>query len=325
VTLFAKSEGEIISFPVSAGDPIKQGQTLVELDSAKAKLAVDLAKKTLEDFRQKRERAIYLEKRNVRSGATVEDANITVERAELEVRQAEEELRDKTLSAPFAGVVGIPKVEAGDRITPSTELINLDDRSQLLVEFPIAEKFLSRIEIGDQVTGTTPSYPRRSFTGRLGHIDSRVDPISRTVMVRAILPNAEDLLRPGMSFAIELALPGADYPAVPELSLQWAQGESYLWRIDGNVVRKTLVETVRRKNAIILIDGPVAAGDLIVVEGVQRLRDGAEVTYEPPEPDAPPDASPQRSGKPSGRGQPAEKSQPMNLRRSARSETGGKG
>ena len=232
VTLFAKSEGEIMSFAIAAGDLIQEGQTLVQLDATKAELAVDLAKKTLEDARQKLERAKYLKQRNVNSGAGVEDATITVERAELEVRQAEEELRDKTLSAPFAGVVGIPKVEAGDRITPATELITLDDRSQLLVQFPIAEKFLARIKVGDEVTATTPSYARKKFTGRLGFIDSRVDPVSRTIMVRAVIPNTDDLLRPGMSFAIELALPGETYPAVPELALQWSQGESYVWRID---------------------------------------------------------------------------------------------
>lgn len=330
VTLFAKSEGEITSFSIAAGDRINVGQTLVELDSAKAELAVDLAKKTLEDARQKLERARYLEKRNVRSGASVDDARIAVERAELEVRQAEEELRDKTLTAPFAGVVGIPKVEAGDRITSSTELITLDDRSQLLVEFPIAEKFLSRIRVGDEVTGKTPSYPRRKFTGRLGHIDSRVDPVSRTVMVRAILPNDEDFLRPGMSFAIELALPGGEYLAVPELSLQWAQGESYVWRIEGNVVRKSVVETIRRMNAIILVDGPLSKGDLIVVEGVQRLRDGTVVSFEAPDsrpgPSAPPRSTPpQQDSAPASKDAVPANDRPAGTRRSARSETGGRG
>ncbi|MBU1213321.1 MAG: efflux RND transporter periplasmic adaptor subunit [Alphaproteobacteria bacterium] len=321
VTLFAKSEGEIMSFAISAGDPIEQGQTLVQLDATKAELAVDLAKKTLEDARQKLQRAEYLKSRNVNSGAGVEDATITVERAELEVRQAEEELRDKTLSAPFAGVVGIPKVEAGDRITPATELVTLDDRSQLLVEFPVAEKFLARIKIGDEVSATTPSYPRRTFSGRLAYIDSRVDPVSRTIMVRAIIPNGEDLLRPGMSFSIEMSLPGDTYPAVPELALQWSQGESYVWRIDGNVVRKIVVESVQRMNAIILVKGPLTTGDLIVVEGVQRLRDGIEVTYEHPDGLAAPGSAREKGGGPATGPIPAATDQPVKPRRSARTQT----
>jgi len=321
VTLFAKSEGEIMSFAISTGDPIKQGQTLVQLDATKAELAVDLAKKTLEDARQKLKRAQYLKSRNVNSGASVEDATIAVERAELEVRQAEEELRDKTLSAPFAGVVGIPKVEAGDRITPATELVTLDDRSQLLVEFPVAEKFLARIKIGDAVSATTPSYPRRTFTGRLGYIDSRVDPVSRTIMVRAVIPNPDDLLRPGMSFAIEMPLPGDTYPAVPELALQWSRGESYVWRIDGNVVRKIVVETIRRMNAIILVEGPLTTGDLIVVEGVQRLRDGTEVTYEEPDGRVGPGTAYEQDSSPASGPIPAATQEPVKRRRSARTQT----
>lgn len=325
VTLFAKSEGEIMSFSVSAGDPIEQGRPLVELDASKARLAVDLAMKSLEDTRQKLKRAEYLKDRKVSSRAGVEDATIAVERAELEVRQAHEELRDKTLSAPFAGVVGIPKVEPGDRITPATELITLDDRSKLLVEFPIAEKFLSRIKVGDKVAASTPSYPRKQFSGHLAYIDSRVDPVSRTVMIRAELPNEEDLLRPGMSFAIKLELPGNEFPAVPELSLQWSQGQSYVWRVEGDNVRKTVVETVRRKNAIILVDGPLAPGDLIVVEGVQRLRDGTSVSYQEAEFEKPGQSQPADAVSPAVKPAPAASEQPQNPRRSARTQADRKG
>lgn len=297
VTLYADAEGEIIEVPIRPGQHVTKSEPLLKLTTRRAQLAVDLAKKALEDAVQKLKRVRYLLEKNVNSGASVEDATIAVDRAELEVKQAEENLRDRTLEAPFDGFVGIPKVEPGDRVSPTTPVVTLDDRSELLVEFEVAEKFLARIKVGDHVVATTPSYSRRNFSGHLGFIDTRINPTSRTVTVRAIIPNDHDLLRPGMSFAIELDLQGETYPAVPELSLQWSEGHSYVWRVEGDKVRKVVVETVRRMNSIILVDGPISSGDLIVVEGVQRLRDGTEVTYEKPEPGSELPAAPKRSAR----------------------------
>ena len=85
-----------------------------------------------------------------------------------------------------------------------------------------------------------------------------------------------------MSFAVELALSGTSFAAVPELSLQWRKGESYVWIVQDNKVRKVLVQTIKRLNSTILVAGKLAPGDLVVVEGVQRLRPGRAVFYKAP-------------------------------------------
>ncbi len=279
VTIFSKTEGEIISFPAASGDRVIEGQELLKLDLTNATLAVDYARKAVDDAQQKHERALYLRSKNVSSTANVEDAAIAVDRAKIQLRQAEEALSERTIRAPFNGIVGIPKVELGDRINPQTELLTLDDRSELYVEFKVPEKFLPRIKLGDRLEGRTPGYAGKAFAGIIGNIDSRIDPVSRTIMVRAIFPNGDDQLRPGMSFTIDLPLPGKVYPFVPELSLQWNLGDSYVWLVKDNKAKRTVVTTIRRKNEIILIDGPLKAGDLVVTEGVQRLRDGKDVVY----------------------------------------------
>ncbi len=282
VTLFAKSDGEIVALNFKAGDRVEKGQELLKLDSVKAELAVGVAKKTVEEMQQALKRSNYLRKRRVGSGASVEDATISVERSKLQVRQAEEQLRDMTLSAPFGGVVGIAKVEVGDRVTSQTEIVTLDDRSELLVEFEIPEQFLSRINVGDSVSAATPSYAGRHFLGRVGYIDSRVDATSRTVMVRATFPNSGDLLRPGMSFAIEVKIEGDEFAVVPELSLQWRVGRSFVWVVESRKVRKVPVRLVKRRNTIVFVEGELAAGELVVVEGVQRLREGKAVVFREP-------------------------------------------
>lgn len=283
VMIFAKSDGIIVAFKPRAGDRVRRGGTIFQLDSTKTELDVQIAKNRLGEAGLLLERLEYLKKRNVGSRAKVDDAKTAYDRAQLELRKAERSLRDLTIEAPFDGVVGIPKAEVGDRVTATTPIIALDKRDKLFVEFEVPEKYLARIAIDDPITATTPSYERERFSGRIEHIDSRVDPTSRTVMVRAVTPNQTDQLRPGMSFAVELALSGKRFPAVPELALQWRRSESYIWIVQNGKVKKVLVETVKRLNSTILVAGELAPGDLVVIEGVQRLRPGTSVFYRPPD------------------------------------------
>ena len=138
------------------------------------------------------------------------------------------------------------------------------------------------MSVGDRVAVRTPSYETRSFDGRVEYIDSRIDPTSRTVKVRAVIPNKEDVLRPGMSFVVEAKLPGTQHAVVPELSLQWRKGESYVWTVEDGKAVKVLVTVVSRLNSAILVDGSLKPGDLVVVEGVQRLRPGRPVDFSAP-------------------------------------------
>ncbi len=293
VTVQAETDGEIVAFGPRAGAAVKKGDSIVRLDDTKARLAVEIATRRLEEVSRLHDRSKFLQQSSVNSSAKVQDSKTVVERTSLELQQAREALLDLNIKAPFDGVIGIPKVEVGDRVTTATAIVSLDMRSEILVEFEVAEKFLARIAAGDAVAAVTPSHSGRTFSGRIENIDSRIDPASRTVAVRAVIPNDHDLLRPGMSFAVELVLPGEMYPAVPELSLQWRKGESYVWVArDGRVI-KTLVRTVKRLNSIILVDADLKPGQLVVVEGVQRLRHGRAVSYTRPKPEAKPATVPE--------------------------------
>ena len=285
VTLFPEVSGEVMKLDKHAGDTVQAGEAILELDSRDAELAVELAKVRVQEAELALDRSRQLMERNVNSAAKVPDARTVLERTKIELRQAEEALAKRTLRAPFDGVLGIPKVEKGDRVTPTTSIITVDDRSELVVEIEVPEEFLSHIEPGQSVKAETPSFPSRPFSGTVERIDSRVMPTSRTVMVRAALPNPRDLLRPGMSFAVELTVPGEDYATVPELALQWGKGESFVWCVDAdNKAKRVVVRSVKRLNRVILVDGDLVEGDLVVVEGVQRLRPGRKVSYSLPDP-----------------------------------------
>lgn len=282
VMLFAEEAGEVEHLLVSAGDHVNEGQALFHLDPTDTLLAMRVARTRLIEAERLLKRAEQLREKNITSQANVDDARNVVERARLELDQAEESLNDRQVRAPFSGVVGIPKVERGDRVSPSTDLITLDDRSQLIVEFEVAEQFIASLVPGQKVTAHTPSFPNHQFKGFIQYIDSRIDPTSRTVMVRAKVDNEQDLLRPGMSFVVDLKIPGKIYPTVHELALQWRKGVSYVWRVREGKAERVEVRSVKRLNSTILIEGDIAKGDLVVIEGVHRLRPGRPVTFATP-------------------------------------------
>lgn len=284
VTLFPEADGTIVELSIKAGDHVDPGDVILKLDSEDAELAIALAKVRVAEAERALARADRLRKRNVNSAAKVDDTRTALQRTRLELKQAEETLKRRTLRAPFAGYVGIPKVEVGDRATTTTEIITIDDRSELIAEIEVAEQYLTRLTRGQPVKTSTPSFGDRNFDGSIDRLDTRVDPTSRTVMVRASLPNTDDRLRPGMSFSVELHIAGESRTTVPELALQWSRGDSFVWRISDGKSEKVPVKTVQRRKGQILIEGDIREGDLVVIEGVQRLRPGRAVHFVEPKP-----------------------------------------
>jgi membrane fusion protein (multidrug efflux system) len=277
VTLFPATAGEVDKVLFVAGDRVKKGQLLVQLVDRSEHLAVQSAAAQLDAA----DRLLKRYQRTKGSGAVsatiIDEAQIARRQAEIALGQAREQLRDRAVEAPFSGVVGIAQVDPGDRVASDTPLTTLDDRTLLSVSFQVPEPFLARLKPGHAVTLSNVAFPERQFKGKLAHIDSRIDPVTRTVQVRAAVPNPDDLLRPGMSFNIKLNLPGEPVMQVPELAVQWSRDGSYVWAVRENTSVRVPVRVIRRIEGAVFVDGELRAGDPIVVEGVQRLRPGRAV------------------------------------------------
>ncbi|MBO6577833.1 MAG: efflux RND transporter periplasmic adaptor subunit, partial [Thalassospira sp.] len=168
---------------------------------------------------------------------------------------------------------------AGDRVDSSTAIVTLDNIDSILVDFEVAETRFDNVRPGQSVRVETWSLPGEEFTGVVESIGSRIDPESRTFAVRARVPNPNSRLLAGMSFAVYVDIEGKQYPAVAEISVLWGDEGTYVWRIDDeDKVSRVPVRVVKRTNGRILLDGGIAEGDLVVVEGVLRLRPGRTVS-----------------------------------------------
>lgn len=283
ITIYPEVAGIVSEIDFEAGDRLEEGDVILKLNNQKARIAVDIAEARLAEARRKVERYNALLDRNAIAFAQVDTARTELRTAELEVEQAREALADRTIRAPFDGVVGIPQVEVGDRVTDSTAITSLDDRSIILVEFEAPEIYLKRIKVGQPVTATTAGLRGQTFEGRVTEINSRVDPQSRAVRLRAALDNPGEVLRGGMSFNVKLVLDGGEYPAIPELALLWARDGSHVWAVEDGKAKKVAVMVVKRAEGRVLVAGNLAPGQLVVVEGTQRLRPGRELSFERPD------------------------------------------
>jgi RND family efflux transporter MFP subunit len=197
--------------------------------------------------------------------------------ARIALAQAELALAKRVVVAPFTGVVGIPEVEFGQRVTPETPIASYDDRANLLIDFEVPEVFARGVKVGTPLRVTTWAGREQPLIGHVETIGSRIDPASRSLRVRALVSNSGDQFRPGMSFSVELALAGSEFPAVPSVAVQWNREGAYVWRIRAGKAEVVRVRVLKRSDGRMLLDGPLSSGDLVVVEGVQRLRPGREV------------------------------------------------
>jgi RND family efflux transporter MFP subunit len=277
VTLFPAVAGEVAELDFRAGQRVAAGQRLLRLDDRRERLAVEMAAARLDAARQLQARYEATRGTGAVPGSIIDEADSGVRLAEIELRQAREALADRSLRAPFAGVVGIAEVEPGDRVGTDTAVTTLDDRRNLHAAIELPEAYAARLKVGQALTVTNPAFGARRFDGRIALLDSRVDAVSRTLRLRAEVPNGHDLLRPGMSFQVRLSLPGQRYATVPELALQWGRQGAFVWTVREGRAAQVPVRSVKRVDALVLVDGDLKAGERVVVEGVQRLSAGRPV------------------------------------------------
>lgn len=192
---------------------------------------------------------------------------ITLHRIE-EVRAR---IADRTIVAPFSGVLGLRQVSEGALVTPGQRLTTLDDVSRMRLEFNVPALLLGFLQVGQPVLAQSPAY-KQAFVGTLAAIDSRVDPVARSVQARAILENPQFVLRPGLLMEVIIKGPLRQSLLVPEESLESRSLQHYLWQVQGDEAQRIPVEIGARVPGRVEIVQGLQPGDEVVRDGVARLR-----------------------------------------------------
>ncbi|WP_031554502.1 efflux RND transporter periplasmic adaptor subunit [Parvularcula oceani] len=273
----AETGGEVEEVLFETGDFVEAGAPLLRLERDEEQLAVNLARVAAQEAEQLLERYRRIEDTGAVSDSAISEARTTLEAARIELQQAELALERRTVRAPFAGYLGLTDIDPGARITPETEITRLDDRRVLFVDFPVPEELFGRLSVGDAVQVRPFGAESEARSAEVIGLDSRIDAVSRSFTARAAIDNGDDGLRPGMSFRVAFAAPGARYPAIPEASIVWGSDGAYLWAVEDGQARRVPVAIVSRREGTVLVDAPLPEGSLVVAEGVQKVREGSAV------------------------------------------------
>jgi membrane fusion protein (multidrug efflux system) len=164
-------------------------------------------------------------------------------------------------------------------VTPGTPIATLDDISVIKLDFSVPERFLAVLSRGQEIAARSETWPGREFTGKVASVDSRVDPVTRSVTVRAEVPNPEALLRPGMLLSVRLYQAARETIVVPEIAVLQVGTEAFVYRVSKDqTAERVKVELGSRRRGEVEVVAGLGAGDTIVTEGAVKLRDGARVT-----------------------------------------------
>lgn len=278
VEVISTVSGRVAAILFEAGDQVRQGQPLIRLDSSLEEASLAEARALMADARSQLERARQLVASRTVAQARVDELQAAFSAAQARAAAAEERLAYRVVSAPFSGVVGLREVDVGARITDDTVLTRLDDLSSLELEFQVPEVFFGRVAVGQRVEATSAALPGARFAGTIVARDTHIDPVARAFRVRADLPNPDHALPPGLFMTATVALARRDDALIiPEQAVLAEGRNTYVYRVtDGKAERVEVRLGLRRVGEVEVVDG-LEAGDVIVTEGLQRLRPGVPV------------------------------------------------
>uniref|UniRef100_A0A486XUK2 Probable Co/Zn/Cd efflux system membrane fusion protein n=1 Tax=Rheinheimera sp. BAL341 TaxID=1708203 RepID=A0A486XUK2_9GAMM len=277
VVLYPAVADKVTAVNFVPGQRVEQGQVLLQLDSRRQQVALERVSIQLDDAERTVTRLQESRKRGAIAQSELDDAITARDLLKVQLAEAKTEREDRTVRAPFAGVVGLTDIEQGDRISQQTAITTIDNREQLLINFNAPEAALAILQ-GNASVELEPWQARgERIRAEIAQVDSRIDNINRSIRVRALLDNSTDTYRPGMSFRVVLQLSGEAYAVVPEAALLWGATSAYVWLDDGGKARRVDVQIKQRLSGRLLVSGALNTGDNLIVEGVQTLREGQNV------------------------------------------------
>lgn len=278
VTVTAKVSEIIEAVHFDSGQQVSAGTPLVTLRGQAQEAALVQAQATFAEADQLYKRQRELAAQQLVASATLDTQRAIRDAAEARVREMQSDIGDRRVRAPFAGVLGIRQVSEGSLVTPTTVIATLDDIERMHVDFQVPEAELASLAKGDKVSATSVAYPGRTFEGEVATIDTRVDPGTRAVTVRADFINSDHALRPGMLLDVRMYRPERQALVIPEIAVVQVGRDSFVYRVkpDHTVERVDVVSGARRSGVVEIREG-LKAGERIVVDGTGKLRPGLKV------------------------------------------------
>ena len=281
VTLSATVTDTIAEINFDDGEQVERGRLLVRLEDAEEQALLRAAQAITDERRNASDRASQLQQRNLAARADVEDTQSQLRQAQADAQALEARLENYRIHAPFSGRVGFRDVSVGTLVTPGMALVTLDKLDVMKLDFTVPAVFLGRLSAGLSLSATTAAYPDEVFRGDVASIGTRIDPVSRSVSVRAELTNPDLKLRPGMLMEVIVQQRVRDALVLPEAAIQPSGNRHFVMVIQQQenaprLERREVAIGERRSGEVEVLEG-ISEGDLVVIHGLQLAREGQEV------------------------------------------------
>ncbi len=259
------------------GQLVEKGDLLVELENSEIVAGLALAEASLSESRSLYSRSKSLANTQAISVSNLEQLLAEVKVDEAQVEAAKARLSNTVIRAPFSGRIGLRRVSPGSFVSNSTVITTLDDVSTIKLDFSVPETFLTVLSEGMNITAYSLVYPDRIFAGSVASIDTRLDPVTRAVQVRAIIPNSDGALKPGMFMSVDLQRERGNQLLAPEQAIVPEGSRQFVYVVADGVAKKRAVQLGRRIPGFVVISSGLEAGEAVITEGTHKVRDGSQV------------------------------------------------
>jgi len=278
VEITPEISGVIDTLPFKPGLTVQAGEVLATLEAAgvKANLEAAQARAAQSSSDYERQRELFGSNMVSESQLQLSETQLRTDRAGVAV--AEAALADHVIRAPFGGRLGLREVSVGSLVQPGTVITTLDDLTPVELEFTVPGVFVGTLEPGQILTARSAAYPDIEFSGTVQNVATRVDPVTRSVRVRAALPNTKRLIKPGMLLTVRLTRDTKSALMIPEQAVVPQNDRQFVFVIEDGVARRRQVQTGARRPGLVEITDGLAPNESIIVEGTLKVRDGTPVT-----------------------------------------------
>ncbi|MGE4349196.1 MAG: efflux RND transporter periplasmic adaptor subunit [Candidatus Berkiella sp.] len=264
------------------GQFVKKGDVLVRLSQEEELAQKQGIEAQLLEHERELKRLNDLLKRNATAQREFDARKTLVAISKYRLNEINAKIIDRTIRAPFDGILGLRKISVGSLVRPGDVITTLDNISQIKLDFSVPSSYLTTLKEGSTIYATADAFDNKLFQGTVTKISSRVDPSTRSIEVRAILPNPNLSIKPGLLMSIRLLKNKRNAILIPEEAVTQLKSDHFVHivRDDNNQIeRKKITIGVRKPGWVEVLSG-IEPNTNIVIRGFARIQQDQTVNVE---------------------------------------------
>lgn len=285
VTSDAAAKVQQLNF--EGGEFVEEGTVLAELDSKAEKAQLKAVEAMLSEARSSLKRVKSLKTNSYASQSSYDSQVAEVRRLEAEAESLNVALEEMVIRAPFSGVVGLREISVGALVTPGERITTIDNIAQIKLDFDVPSRFLPVLKQGLPLIATAEAFPNKEFAGQIMAINTKVDEITRSVKVRALIDNEDLMLKPGLLMSVKLEANPREVITVPEEALIKRGYRNYVMVAsqgdEGWVALEKEIQLGKRFKGFVEVESGLAKEDKVITHGLIKLRHGPSIELIPAE------------------------------------------